>query len=200
MDRILERFSLKRSSNRACMPDYTALYCETMIFNVNKSLRRRLLVMGFRDINKGLGAAQNRVRLQLSFHTRTTTYINSILFLSNPINWSFSVRNISWYTIAYHAIVDCKAPQSNSHGRATSTANMSSSQPFHASSPMLEGEHRRKKSRFTYRQLAQLAIFSTSCPLRVVAHVDLDAFYAQCEMIRNNVPEDQPLAVQQWWF
>jgi len=71
---------------------------------------------------------------------------------------------------------------------------MSSSQPFEASSPI-----RGKKSRFTYRHLAQLASSSTTCPLRVIAHVDLDAFYAQCEMVRLNVAEDQPLAVQQWY-
>ncbi|GAB0133185.1 hypothetical protein EsDP_00001598 [Epichloe bromicola] len=55
-----------------------------------------------------------------------------------------------------------------------------------------------RRSKFTYRQFGQLASFSTSTPLRVVAHVDLDAFYAQCEMVRLGVPEDQPLAVQQW--
>ncbi|TVY83937.1 N-acetyltransferase eso1 [Lachnellula suecica] len=71
---------------------------------------------------------------------------------------------------------------------------MSSSQPFEASSPMI----RENKSRFTYRHLAQLALSSATCPLRVIAHVDLDAFYAQCEMVRLGVAEDQPLAVQQW--
>ncbi len=75
---------------------------------------------------------------------------------------------------------------------------MSSSQPFQASSPLSAGEPRRKKSKFTYRQLSQLAVSATNCPLRVIAHVDLDAFYAQCEMIRLGVNEDQPLAVQQW--
>ncbi|KAL7938397.1 DNA/RNA polymerase [Trichoderma chlorosporum] len=55
-----------------------------------------------------------------------------------------------------------------------------------------------RRSRFTYRQLAQLATYSTATPLRVVAHIDLDAFYAQCEMVRLGVPEDKPLAVQQW--
>ncbi|RDW62217.1 putative DNA polymerase kappa [Coleophoma cylindrospora] len=73
---------------------------------------------------------------------------------------------------------------------------MSSSQPFVASSPITGG--RRRKSRFTYKQLAQLALSSTSTPLRVIAHVDLDAFYAQCESVRLGLPEDQPLAVQQW--
>jgi nucleotidyltransferase/DNA polymerase involved in DNA repair len=33
----------------------------------------------------------------------------------------------------------------------------------------------------------------------VIAHIDLDAFYAQCEMVRLGVPEDKPLAVQQWY-
>lgn len=73
---------------------------------------------------------------------------------------------------------------------------MSSSQHFLASSPVSGG--RRKKSRFTYKHLAQLALSSTTTPLRVIAHVDLDAFYAQCESVRLGLPEDQPLAVQQW--
>ncbi|KAH9235412.1 hypothetical protein K456DRAFT_1723590 [Colletotrichum gloeosporioides 23] len=73
---------------------------------------------------------------------------------------------------------------------------MSSSQPFRDSSP-IAGTGRRK-SHFTYRHLSQLASYNTSCPLRVVAHIDLDAFYAQCEMVRLGVPKDQPLAVQQW--
>ena len=76
---------------------------------------------------------------------------------------------------------------------------MSSPSPgsFRESSPVEYPTGRR--SRFTFRHLAQLASCSTSSPLRVVAHVDLDAFYAQCEMVRLNVPEDQPLAVQQWY-
>lgn len=43
-----------------------------------------------------------------------------------------------------------------------------------------------------------MATYSTSTPLRVIAHIDLDAFYSQCEMVRLGVDEDQPLAVQQW--
>lgn len=54
------------------------------------------------------------------------------------------------------------------------------------------------RSRFTYRHLSQLAGYVTSCPLRVIAHIDLDAFYAQCEMRRLGVPDEQPLAVLQW--
>ncbi|KAK1671955.1 impB/mucB/samB family protein [Colletotrichum godetiae] len=73
---------------------------------------------------------------------------------------------------------------------------MSSSQPFRESSP-IPGIDRRK-SQFTFKHLSQLATYNTSCPLRVVAHIDLDAFYAQCEMVRLGVPKDQPLAVQQW--
>ncbi|ERF73078.1 hypothetical protein EPUS_06539 [Endocarpon pusillum Z07020] len=73
---------------------------------------------------------------------------------------------------------------------------MSSSQPFITSSPIVAGP--RRKSKFTFKHLSLLSQSSTSCPLRVVAHIDLDAFYAQCEMIRLGVAEDQPLAVQQW--
>ncbi|KAL7621168.1 DNA-directed DNA polymerase eta rad30 [Parahypoxylon ruwenzoriense] len=71
-----------------------------------------------------------------------------------------------------------------------------SSPRFHTSSP-LHGTGRRK-SQFTYRQLNLLASYATSSPLRVIAHIDLDAFYAQCEMVRLGIAEDQPLAVQQW--
>ncbi|KAI8848069.1 hypothetical protein BC829DRAFT_394660 [Chytridium lagenaria] len=35
-------------------------------------------------------------------------------------------------------------------------------------------------------------------PCRVLLHVDLDAFYAQVEHVRLNIPIDVPLAVQQW--
>lgn len=73
---------------------------------------------------------------------------------------------------------------------------MSSSQPFLASSPFSPNAGRKRKSRFTYKTLTQLALSSTACPLRVIAHIDLDAFYAQCEGVRLGIPEDQPLAVQ----
>ncbi|QSZ37220.1 hypothetical protein DSL72_009314 [Monilinia vaccinii-corymbosi] len=75
---------------------------------------------------------------------------------------------------------------------------MSSSQPFVPSSPIQTSPSRRKKSRFTYRQLAQLATSAASCPLRVISHLDLDAFYAQVEQIRLGIDENLPLAVQQW--
>jgi len=73
---------------------------------------------------------------------------------------------------------------------------MSSSQPFLPSSPVTGNT--RRKSRFTYKQLHLLAQSSTTCPLRCIALIDYDAFYAQCEMVRLGVPETQPLAVQQW--
>lgn len=53
-------------------------------------------------------------------------------------------------------------------------------------------------SKFTTRHLSQMANYMTTCPLRIVAHIDLDAFYAQCEMVRLNLPRDKPLAVRQW--
>ncbi|KAL5606313.1 hypothetical protein BROUX41_002728 [Berkeleyomyces rouxiae] len=53
-------------------------------------------------------------------------------------------------------------------------------------------------SRFTARHLAQMGTYAISTPLRVIGHVDLDAFYAQCEMVRLNIPLDKPLAVRQW--
>ncbi|KAJ9647454.1 uncharacterized protein PV06_00167 [Exophiala oligosperma] len=73
---------------------------------------------------------------------------------------------------------------------------MSSSQPFQPSSPLAGGK--RRKSRFTYKHLHLLGQSSTTCPLRVIALIDYDAFYAQCEMVRLGVVESQPLAVQQW--
>ncbi|KAL8703097.1 MAG: hypothetical protein Q9201_003711 [Fulgogasparrea decipioides] len=75
---------------------------------------------------------------------------------------------------------------------------MSSSQPYISSSPISPSVGHLKKSRFTYKHLSQLALSSTACPLRVIAHIDLDAFYAQCEGVRLGIAEDQPLAVQQW--
>jgi DNA polymerase eta len=67
------------------------------------------------------------------------------------------------------------------------------SSPFSITSP-----RRIPKSKFTYKQLHQLKSYSPQTPLRVVAHVDLDAFYAQCETIRLGIDPTKPLAVQQW--
>ncbi|KAI9788739.1 MAG: DNA-directed DNA polymerase eta rad30 [Peltula sp. TS41687] len=75
-----------------------------------------------------------------------------------------------------------------------------SSQPFIPSSPLSQTSTstRRRRSKLTYNHLGQLSQYSTTCPLRVIALIDLDAFYAQCETVRLGLPEDQPLAVQQW--
>lgn len=59
-------------------------------------------------------------------------------------------------------------------------------------------EPRDQASKFTRRHLRQLSQYSTSCPLRVIALVDYDAFYAQCETLRLRLPPTQPLAVRQW--
>ncbi|KAK4561507.1 DNA-directed DNA polymerase eta rad30 [Recurvomyces mirabilis] len=71
-----------------------------------------------------------------------------------------------------------------------------SSPTFH-SSP-LTPRRTRRKSRFTYKHLSTLSQSSPSCPLRVIAHIDLDAFYAQCETVRLGIDPGKPLAVQQW--
>ncbi|CAL8577200.1 N-acetyltransferase eso1 [Xanthoria parietina] len=75
---------------------------------------------------------------------------------------------------------------------------MSSSQPFIPSSPISPSAGHLRKSKYTFKHLSQLALSSPACPLRVIAHIDLDAFYAQCEGVRLGIAEDQPLAVQQW--
>lgn len=76
---------------------------------------------------------------------------------------------------------------------------MSSPAPFLASSPLsITSPRRVPKSKFTYKQLHQLKSYSTQTPLRVIAHVDLDAFYAQCETVRLGIDPAKPLAVQQW--
>jgi DNA polymerase eta len=67
------------------------------------------------------------------------------------------------------------------------------SSPFSITSP-----RRIPKSKFTYKQLHQLKSYSPQTPLRIIAHVDLDAFYAQCETVRLGLDPSLPLAVQQW--
>ena len=75
---------------------------------------------------------------------------------------------------------------------------MSSSPEFQASSQLSVAGQAGRKSRFTYKHLSLLGAGSASSPLRAIAHIDLDAFYAQCEMVRLGVAEDRPLAVRQW--
>lgn len=53
-------------------------------------------------------------------------------------------------------------------------------------------------SRFTHRDLRLLGQSSVHSPLRVIALIDFDCFYAQCEAVRLGLPEDQPLGVQQF--
>ncbi|SMR49783.1 unnamed protein product [Zymoseptoria tritici ST99CH_3D1] len=56
----------------------------------------------------------------------------------------------------------------------------------------------RDQSEFTYRDLRLMGQSATNSPLRVIALIDFDAFYAQCETVRLELPADKPLAVQQW--
>lgn len=53
-------------------------------------------------------------------------------------------------------------------------------------------------SQFTRRHLELLGESSPESPLRVIALVDYDAFYAQCETVRLGLPPTEPLAVRQW--
>jgi DNA polymerase eta len=69
---------------------------------------------------------------------------------------------------------------------------------FASSSFSITSPRRIPKSKFTYKQLHQLKSYSPQTPLRVIAHVDLDAFYAQCETVRLGIDPSLPLAVQQW--
>ena len=86
--------------------------------------------------------------------------------------------------------------------RSSTSSPRPGSGPLRASPPPQPGdsliEHHRQSSRYTYRQLQNLRQGSTSTPFRVIAHVDLDAFYAQCEMVRLGTSRTTPLAVQQW--
>lgn len=61
-----------------------------------------------------------------------------------------------------------------------------------------EGPIPKKRSRFTFRDLRLLERSSSLSPLRVIALVDFDCFYAQCESVRLGLTEDQPLGVQQF--
>ncbi|GAB1312277.1 DNA-directed DNA polymerase eta rad30 [Madurella fahalii] len=74
------------------------------------------------------------------------------------------------------------------------------SSPHHSfwDSPPASDASQTRRSQFTYRNLSQMASYNTTCPLRVVAHIDLDCFYAQAEMVRLGVDEELPFAVQQW--
>ncbi|KAE8146461.1 hypothetical protein BDV25DRAFT_162364 [Aspergillus avenaceus] len=76
---------------------------------------------------------------------------------------------------------------------------MSRSSPdLFVASPSSPTSTLKNHSRYTYRHLQLLRQASTASPLRVIAHVDLDAFYAQCEMVRLQKSREVPLAVRQW--
>ncbi|RDH33581.1 hypothetical protein BDQ94DRAFT_143365 [Aspergillus welwitschiae] len=75
---------------------------------------------------------------------------------------------------------------------------MSRSSPEPVPSTFTSGDSLKTESRYTYRHLQLLRQSSTATPLRVIAHIDLDAFYAQCEMVRLRTPRTVPLAVRQW--
>ncbi|KAL5042687.1 hypothetical protein BDW71DRAFT_135379 [Aspergillus fruticulosus] len=66
------------------------------------------------------------------------------------------------------------------------------------SPPNSSNDSLKPHSRYTYRHFQLLRQASPASPLRVIAHIDLDAFYAQCEMVRLGTPRETPLAVQQW--
>ncbi|KAK5715810.1 N-acetyltransferase eso1 [Elasticomyces elasticus] len=53
-------------------------------------------------------------------------------------------------------------------------------------------------SRFTHRDLRLMGRSSPTSPLRVIALIDFDALYAQCETVCLDLPPTEPLAVQQW--
>ncbi|KAK9430638.1 hypothetical protein V1505DRAFT_370356 [Lipomyces doorenjongii] len=63
---------------------------------------------------------------------------------------------------------------------------------------MSDGQHRDVSSKFTFAQFESLRKYNTTNPLRVIAHIDLDAFYAQCETVRLGLDPNVPLACQQW--
>ncbi|KAK5045462.1 hypothetical protein LTR84_009326 [Exophiala bonariae] len=54
------------------------------------------------------------------------------------------------------------------------------------------------ESQFTRRDLHLLSQSSSKSPLRVIALIDFDCFYAQCEGVRLGLPPSQPLGVQQF--
>ncbi|ODQ63391.1 DNA/RNA polymerase [Nadsonia fulvescens var. elongata DSM 6958] len=57
-----------------------------------------------------------------------------------------------------------------------------------------------KTSAYTFRNLYDLEKKNTSyaSPLAVIAHIDLDAFYAQCEQVRLGLKATDPVVCRQW--
>ena len=58
----------------------------------------------------------------------------------------------------------------------------------------------RNESKFTYKNLLDLNDPSKSykSPLSVIGHVDLNAFFAQCEQLRLGLSDDDPVVCVQW--
>lgn len=92
--------------------------------------------------------------------------------------------------------------KAGSHGASTGSLNRprhdAASSMSSADPPPIASPEAVKRSRYTHRHLHLLRQGSTATPLRAIAHIDLDAFYAQCEMVRLGTPRDTPLAVRQW--
>ncbi|ANB13496.1 Rad30p [Sugiyamaella lignohabitans] len=63
-----------------------------------------------------------------------------------------------------------------------------------------EVEKEKLNSKFTKRDFDGLLEASTShsSPLAVIAHIDLDAFYAQCEQVRLGLTKEHPVVCRQW--
>ncbi|KAL4904499.1 hypothetical protein BDW74DRAFT_25417 [Aspergillus multicolor] len=74
----------------------------------------------------------------------------------------------------------------------------SSAEPSPPPFPFSNDSVKHAQSRYTFRHFHLLRTASPASPLRVIVHIDLDAFYAQCEMVRLGTPRETPLAVQQW--
>ena len=58
----------------------------------------------------------------------------------------------------------------------------------------------RDHSKFTYKDLIDLndRDKSYASPLSVICHIDLNAFFAQCEQLRLGLAESDPVVCVQW--
>ncbi|EJU04732.1 DNA/RNA polymerase [Dacryopinax primogenitus] len=67
---------------------------------------------------------------------------------------------------------------------------------FASSSTAVDAEQ--SGSKITYRHLLSPQTLNVYNPLRVIALIDSDAFYAACEQVRLGLNPEKPIAVQQW--
>lgn len=76
-------------------------------------------------------------------------------------------------------------------------------------SPLKKGTHKRRqmvtlrfreKSKFTYKNLLDLNDKNKAynSPLAVICHIDLNAFFAQCEQLRLGLSQQDPVVCVQW--